>query len=93
MTLLTPDGSEHEVITALGHDQLDLSAWQRFPATADVPIAEAVRTRQPIWLESAAARAKAVKRFAPVSEKIFCAVSVFRSASIEGRARRASAHG
>lgn len=58
MTLLTPDGSEHEVITTVGYDPLAVAAWQRFPATADVPIAEAVRTRQPIWNQSAEARAE-----------------------------------
>ncbi|MBC8078247.1 MAG: GAF domain-containing protein, partial [Chloroflexales bacterium] len=44
---------ELEIVAAVGYPQAAVDAWQRFPVAAPVPLAEAVRTAQPVWVESA----------------------------------------
>ncbi|WAL62416.1 GAF domain-containing protein [Thermocoleostomius sinensis] len=57
VVLLTDDRTELEIIKAIGYEPDLLEAWQRFPVTADVPLAAVVRTGEPTWL-------------APVSDRI-----------------------
>ena len=47
----TADGTL-EVVSAIGYPQDMLEIWSRFPITAEAPIADAVRTKTPILLES-----------------------------------------
>ncbi len=56
IALLTQNGTELEVLDAPGHDTTLLEEWRRFSIHTPVPLAETVRTRKPIWLESTAAR-------------------------------------
>ena len=56
ITLLTESGTELEVLPASDYDQSFLGSWRRFSINAPVPLAEAVRTGEPIWPESTAAR-------------------------------------
>lgn len=60
MTVLEADGavmallvdeSELEIVKIEGYDY-EKSAWQRFSIDAPVPLAEAVRTKQPVWPEA-----------------------------------------
>lgn len=56
IAVLTKNGTELEVLGAPGYDTNVLEEWRRFPIHTPVPLAEAVRTGKPIWLESTAAR-------------------------------------
>jgi integral membrane sensor domain MASE1 len=53
VVLLTEDGQALEVVQASGYPPAVLSAFRRFPLAASVPLADAARTGQPVWLESA----------------------------------------
>lgn len=49
--LLTEDGTELEIVRALGYKQEIVNAWRRFSVHASVPLAETVRTGEPVWQE------------------------------------------
>ncbi|ARV62805.1 diguanylate cyclase [Nostocales cyanobacterium HT-58-2] len=52
VALLTEDGTELEIVRAVGYEQdLLLGAWRRFSIHASAPLAETVRTGEPIWSE------------------------------------------
>lgn len=52
VALLTDNDTFLEIVQSVGLPQELIDSWQRFPITAPVPIAELVRTRKPIFLES-----------------------------------------
>ncbi len=52
MVLLTEDGTELEVVRAVGYPEALVERWRRFSVEAPVPIAEAVRTGEPVYLEN-----------------------------------------
>ncbi len=52
IALLTDQGKTVEVVRAVGYSQELLNKWSRFPITAAIPIADAVKTKKPILLES-----------------------------------------
>lgn len=54
VVLLVDQGQSLEPIEAVGYAEDLISAWQRFSVTAPVPIAEAVQTKAPIFLENPA---------------------------------------
>ena len=45
-------GGELKVLQILGYPQSVIDTWVSFPITASVPLAETVRTKQPIFLEN-----------------------------------------
>ncbi|AFZ24273.1 PAS domain S-box [Cylindrospermum stagnale PCC 7417] len=51
VALLTENSTELEIVRAIGYKQELVDAWRRFSINASVPLAEAVRTGQPIWQE------------------------------------------
>lgn len=53
--LLTADATELELVGSMGYSQEILANWSRFSASASLPIAEVIRTKQPVWIESPAA--------------------------------------
>lgn len=56
VVLASEDRQELEIIKAVGyHDDL-VESWQRFSINTDAALAEAVRTKEPIWLETLAQR-------------------------------------
>lgn len=57
---VTPDQQALEIIQHQGYEPhaVDFETWQRFSLQAPVPMAEAARTGQPVWLESAEERAR-----------------------------------
>ncbi|MCA1992786.1 MAG: PAS domain S-box protein [Coleofasciculus sp. S288] len=57
VALLNEAGTELEVVQMVGGEPNHLDGWHRFSVNAPVPLAEAVRTGQPIWAESSEARA------------------------------------
>ncbi|HBB33839.1 MAG TPA: hybrid sensor histidine kinase/response regulator [Cyanobacteria bacterium UBA8803] len=52
IALLTDDNQTLEIVKAIGYPQSIVDPWLRFPLTASVPIADAIKLKQPIWLES-----------------------------------------
>ncbi|MBD0337269.1 MAG: response regulator, partial [Cyanobacteria bacterium Co-bin13] len=52
IALLSADQSELEIVKAVGYQPDLVESWRRFSIQAQVPLAEAVRTGQPIWLET-----------------------------------------
>jgi PAS domain S-box-containing protein len=52
VALLTDNDTSLEIVQSVGLPQELIESWRRFPITAPVPLAELVRTRQPIFLES-----------------------------------------
>jgi PAS domain S-box-containing protein len=50
--LLAQQGNSLQVIQASGYPQSVVEAWSNFPVSAAVPLAEAVRTGKPIFIES-----------------------------------------
>jgi PAS domain S-box-containing protein len=57
VALLNERGTELEIVRAVGYEGNQTDGWQRFSIDAAVPLAEAVRTRQPIWGETSGKRA------------------------------------
>ncbi|MBD2256108.1 GAF domain-containing protein [Pseudanabaena sp. FACHB-2040] len=57
VALLDERARELEVVRSVGVDSRQLEGWQRFPLSTAVPLAEAVRTGQPIWAEPPEVRA------------------------------------
>jgi len=52
VALLAEHGSYLKVVQATGYPQSVLEAWESFPVTAAVPLAETVRTGKPIFIAS-----------------------------------------
>ncbi len=52
IVLLTESDRSLELVRAVGYSQEMLDKWNRFPITATLPIADAVRTQKPILIES-----------------------------------------
>ncbi|MBN3942023.1 PAS domain S-box protein [Nostoc sp. NMS9] len=51
VALLNQSGTELEIVRTVGGQQEILDSWRRFSINASAPLAEAVRTKQPIWQE------------------------------------------
>lgn len=60
VAFLTPDQTQLEIASVEGHslETEALDEWRQFAVDDPVPMAEAVRTGQPVWLESPAERAE-----------------------------------
>jgi PAS domain S-box-containing protein len=52
VALLNENKTELEIVQAVGYNQDLVDAWRYFPIDSPSPLAEAVRTGQPIWAES-----------------------------------------
>jgi PAS domain S-box-containing protein len=57
VALLTDDTTALEIVKSVGYPQAAIESWQHFPLEAPVPMAQVVRTGEPIFLESAEALA------------------------------------
>ena len=51
VALLAPDAEELELVGAIGYSEDELAPWQRIPLAAGVPVAEAVRSGAPVFVE------------------------------------------
>lgn len=58
IVMLCDDGETLEVVRAMGYPQDVMKSWARFPLSQQVPLAEAVRTGQPLWMDDQAAVAQ-----------------------------------
>ncbi|WP_422398716.1 ATP-binding protein [Trichormus variabilis] len=57
IALVNETGTELEVLRNVGCEPDQMNGWQRFSLNEPVPLAEAVRTGQPIWAEPSQTRA------------------------------------
>jgi PAS domain S-box-containing protein len=64
--LASADGESLEVAGMVGYPEKARGEWARFPLTAPVPIADAARTGEPVYLSSAAERAARYPAIAPL---------------------------
>ncbi len=58
VALVSDDGGTLEIAGSTGYSAKGLAGWERFPLDADLPLSEAVRTREPVWTDSAEALAR-----------------------------------
>ena len=58
VVVISEDGKNLSVIGSMGYPPSVLARWQQLPLTSPLPLAEAVRTHQPVWIESPEERAK-----------------------------------
>lgn len=56
MVLVTEDRTELEIVKAVGYEPDLVASWRRFSIHAAVPLAEAIRTGEPAWMETLADR-------------------------------------
>ncbi len=56
VALVTNSGTELEIVRAVGYEQEAMDSWRRFSIHTSAPLAEAVRTKQPIWQEPTTTR-------------------------------------
>jgi K+-sensing histidine kinase KdpD len=47
---------ELEIVASRGYDEAVLEGWHRFPLEAELPLSDAVRTKEPVYLRSVAER-------------------------------------
>lgn len=50
--LVDESNTQLEILHAFGYDRQRLAPWQRFPITANLPMAESIRTGQPVFMET-----------------------------------------
>jgi len=83
---LINNGTELEIIRAVGYDEELVKLWRRFSINAAAPLAEAVRTKQPVWQESTAARAARYSHLAKEYARYNYDAWISIPLTIEGRA-------
>lgn len=69
LTLLSVDGLRMEMAGSIGYPPHIIDPWKSFPLDAPVPIAEAVRTRQAIYMQSAEERLERYPELIKVAAK------------------------
>ncbi|BAS60208.1 multi-sensor hybrid histidine kinase (plasmid) [Leptolyngbya boryana NIES-2135] len=52
VVLVSKDRTELEIVKSIGYEADLVQSWCKFPINTDVPLAEAVRTGQPVWVET-----------------------------------------
>ncbi|MFN6571075.1 PAS domain S-box protein [Dendronalium sp. ChiSLP03b] len=57
VALVTESGTELDIVRAVGYQPELVDLWRRFSINAPVPLAEAVRTGEPVWQEPTKTRA------------------------------------
>jgi PAS domain S-box-containing protein len=52
VVLVSQDRTELEIVKSIGYQAELVESWQRFSIDADVPLAKAIRTGEPVWVEA-----------------------------------------
>jgi GAF domain-containing protein/anti-sigma regulatory factor (Ser/Thr protein kinase) len=50
VAVVAPEGDALELVWSIGYSEAELAGWRRIPLDADVPIAQAVRRLEPVWV-------------------------------------------
>ena len=64
VALLTPDRTDLEIIRVVGYRSEIGEQWARFPVEADLPMSDAVRTEEPVFISSRRERDERYPQFA-----------------------------
>jgi PAS domain S-box-containing protein len=86
VAILDENGTELEIVHSFGYQQDFPQAWRRFPITTPVPLAQAVRTGEPIWEESTQERIARYPHLADVYAQLNYAAWISLPLMVEGRA-------
>ena len=86
VVIVTESGTELEVVHQVGYQQGLAEEWRRFPITTAVPLAEAVRTGEPIWEESTQERIVRYPHLAQNYAELNYAAWISLPLMVEGRA-------
>ncbi|MEW6499780.1 MAG: GAF domain-containing sensor histidine kinase, partial [Cyanobacteriota bacterium] len=86
VALVNETGTELEVIRVVGCEPDQMDGWQRFSLNDPVPLAEAVRTGQPIWAEPSQTRAISYPHLTEQYERYDFNAWISIPLMIEGRA-------
>ncbi|MCL6752127.1 PAS domain S-box protein [Nostoc sp. CCCryo 231-06] len=65
VALLTKSGTELEIVRAVGYQEETVDSSHRFSIHTSTPLAEAVRTKKPIWQESTTTK---LARYSPIAQ-------------------------
>jgi PAS domain S-box-containing protein len=65
VVLVSKDRTDLEIVKSIGYEEDLVKTWRKFPISTDVPLAEAIRTGQPIWVETLLER---IARFPHLAE-------------------------
>ncbi|MBD2450981.1 PAS domain S-box protein [Nostoc sp. FACHB-152] len=52
VVLVSKDRKQLEIVKAVGYEAESLESWRQFPIDTNVPLAEAIRTGEPVWMET-----------------------------------------
>jgi PAS domain S-box-containing protein len=86
IAVVTNDGAGLELVHAVGYPADLLVSWQRFPLHSAMPLADAVRTGEPIVLESPEALAARYPQLAAMSDRTGNASMAAIPLGVDGRA-------
>ncbi|WP_138503777.1 PAS domain S-box protein [Nostoc sp. PA-18-2419] len=86
VALVTNNGSELEIVRAVGYQEETLNLWRRFSINAAAPLAEAVRTKQLLWQEPTTTRVARYSHLAQEYAKYNYLTWISIPLIIEGRA-------
>ncbi|MBD1879142.1 AAA family ATPase [Coleofasciculus sp. FACHB-T130] len=86
VALLNESGTELEIVRAVGYEVNQIDGWQRFSIDTAVPLAEAVRTGQPVWGETSQKRAARYPHLAEAYSQFNFGTWVSIPLMVEGRA-------
>ncbi|NEQ20239.1 MAG: GAF domain-containing protein [Microcoleus sp. SIO2G3] len=86
VVIVSESGTELEIVHHVGYQQNITQEWRRFPITTAVPLAEAVRTGEPIWEESTQERIARYPHLAQNYAELNYAAWISLPLMVEGRA-------
>ncbi|MBD3883702.1 GAF domain-containing protein [Phormidium tenue FACHB-886] len=86
MALLTKEGTTLEIVRMVGYQTDPEKTLQQFPLTASVPLAEAVRTGQPLWAEPLAERLARYPHLAEIYKRLPFEAWISLPLMVEGKA-------
>ncbi len=85
VAVLTADGNALDLMAVSGLPSDVADAWRRFPVTSRVPLADAVRTTEPVLLDSPEEIAHRYPDLAPVLERVNVRAMIVTPMVVDGR--------
>jgi signal transduction histidine kinase len=85
LALVDETGAEVDLVGAVGYGEEALARWRRFPITTRGPLADAIRTSEPVWLGGTGGRPARDPELLPVSNSIRPHASASVPLLVEGR--------
>ena len=85
IAVLAAEGSALDLMAVSGLPSDVADAWRRFPLTSHVPLADAVRTTEPVLLDSPEEIARRYQDLAPVLERVNVRAMIVTPMVVDGR--------